>query len=178
MAGDRRPAQPLEDADLNLVRTQSNQSVKAGAEALECLAWQPRDQIDMEMDTRVLAQPAKIGLGAVVVLAPADQACDLRIPGLDADLELQRAFRETDDDIAQPIGKMVWNQLEMGKAQVCRIGSMFLEKKIEDREAVVDTKIEGTVDEAEAPGAALIHELELMQEWLQGKRDGCAIQRR
>ena len=97
MADDRRAAQALEDADLDLVRLERDQPVEAARETGDVLARQAGDQVDVQVHVRVLAQPAEVVGGLGVVLLAADQRLHLGVEGLDADLELQRARRELGD---------------------------------------------------------------------------------
>ena len=60
MADDRRAAQALEDAELDLVRRERHQPVEAARETGHVLARQAGDQVDVQVGVRVLAQPADI----------------------------------------------------------------------------------------------------------------------
>jgi hypothetical protein len=97
VADDRRAAQALEDAELDLVRLQRPQLVEAFGKALHRLAGQAGDQVDVHVGVRLLGQPADVVGGLLVVLLAADQRLHRGIEALDADLELQRAGREFGD---------------------------------------------------------------------------------
>src|SRR5689334_12264678 len=88
MPRDWRPAQPLQNAHLNFVRLEPDQSVKSSRKALQRFAWEAGDQIGVNVNSRALPQKLKIIAQALVILAAFDEAADIRIKRLNADLEL------------------------------------------------------------------------------------------
>ena len=110
---DRRAAQPLEDADLDLLRPQRDEPVEAAAEALEVFARQADDQVGVDVNAGLRAEEAQVVLELRVVLPAADELATSLVERLDADLELQRARRELRDDFAQRLGQPVGDHLEV-----------------------------------------------------------------
>src|SRR5262245_17320554 len=90
----RRAAQALQYADLNFVRLQRMQAVESAPETFEIFPRQPGDQVNVNQRVRLLAQPADIRFGLRVVLSARDACLNVRIPGLNADFEMQCARRK------------------------------------------------------------------------------------
>ena len=178
VAGDRCPAQPLQDTQLDLVGTDRRQAVEAGGEALDGFARQPGDQVDMEVRARLGQQPGQVLLGAPIVLSAADQCLDLRVPGLDADLELQAAGRKARDQLAQRRRQMVGHQLEVREHRVVGRRLDPFQEKAQDRRAGVRLQVEGAVDESEVPGAPRVQGVERLQHPGQRERPGGLVERR
>ncbi len=178
VARDRRTAQALEDAELDLVRAQRHQAVETGGKARHVLAGQAGDQVHVQVGPALGAQPAQVVLGARVVLPPCDQLLDGRIEGLDADLELQRAGRKLRDRRLQPRRQVVGNQLEVQERRIVRTRLQPIEKELQDAHRGLDLEVEGAVDELEAARAAPPQRIERLQERLQRKRPGGRVQGR
>ncbi len=159
MARDRRAAQALEDADLDFMRMQRMQPVEATTEAGEVFTRQARNQVDMDQRRRFLAQPAQIGFGRGIVLPPRDARLHGLVPGLDADLEMQRSLRETQDRLLQFFRQVVGYQFEMDE----QIITQALKEKLEYRQAGGHLQVEGAVDKTEMPGAAVVQTLEFAE---------------
>ena len=67
----------------------------------------------MDVGAGVLAQPAQVGTGPVIVLATTDGLLNHRVEGLHADLELQRFRWKTRQYLAQLLGQIIGNHLEV-----------------------------------------------------------------
>src|SRR5437016_5413052 len=108
VAHDGRSAEPLENADLDFLRAQGNEPVKARSETLDRFARQADDQIRMDVNARFATQEAKVFLQPCVVLPSFDQGADFLVEGLHAHLKLQRTGRKLCDDLPefgwQPVG--------------------------------------------------------------------------
>jgi len=124
----RRAAQPLQDADLDFLRAERDEPVKAGGKAFDDFARQTDDQIGVDVNAGFAAEEMEIGRELFVILPTLDQAADFRIEGLDAHLELQRARRKLGDDFSQRFGQTVRNHLEMEEMA----GLITREKEFED----------------------------------------------
>ena len=68
MAGDRRAAQALEQAELDFVRVQRVQGVKTLGKTRQGFAGQTEDQVSVQMGLGLRHQPAQVGQGFGVVL--------------------------------------------------------------------------------------------------------------
>jgi hypothetical protein len=80
-------------------RAQPHQAVETGGETVQVFARQADDEVGMQVDVGVLAQPAQVFLGLGDVLLAADERLHLGIEGLHADFELQAARREAQDGL-------------------------------------------------------------------------------
>ena len=98
------------------------------------------------------------------------QRADAFVEGLDAQLELERAGRETGDHLAQALGQAVGHQLEM--KEPARL--MACEEEFEDGAAGLDVEVEGAVHKFELPDAACQQVLEVGKQgrqWRLAHRD-------
>ena len=177
MADDRRAAQALEDAELDLFGAQAHQVVEAAREAGHVFARQAGDQVHVQVGGGVPGQPADVLGRFFIVLAPADQRLHLGVEALDADLELQRAGREFGDGLLERFRQVVGHQLEVGVDRVIRRRLDLVEEELHDAQAGLDVQVEGAVDELEQARAFLIHRLHLGQEGIQGEGPGRLVQR-
>ena len=166
---DRRAAQPLQDADLDLVRLQRDQPVEAGGERRQVLARQAGDQVDVQVRLRVRAQPAEVGFGGGVVLAPGDPALHGDVEGLDADLELQRAGRKARDRRLQRLGQVIRDQFEVQERRVVGTRRDQPEEELEDAHRGRHLEVERAVDELEVARAALVQARQFGQQRLERK---------
>ena len=178
VATDRRTAQPLQDADLNLVRTQPHQRVEPFTKTRERFARQPSDQIDVQVRMGMRVQPAQIVLGALVVLLARDVRLHLRVPRLDADLELQCPGRKARNARLQFVGQMIGNQLEVREAWVVGPRLDALQKEFEDGERRAHVEVERAIDEFEGACAALVQGGQFGEESFQREGQRRAIERR
>ena len=84
VADDRRAAQALEDAELDFMRANRQQPVKTFGKTLQRFARKAKNQVDMQVRVGVRQQPAQVGLGGLVVLAPRDGLLHYHVEGLHA----------------------------------------------------------------------------------------------
>jgi hypothetical protein len=150
VAGDGGAAEAFKDTDLDFVRGEGDEAIEAGGEALEGLAWQAGDEVGVDVDGGVFAEETEVIFEALEVLAPADSVGDLVIEGLDADFELEGAWREAGDPIPEGVGEPVGDHFEMEE----EIGSIAFEEEGEDGAAAFDVQIERAIDELERFDAA------------------------
>ena len=101
MPDNGRAAEPFQDADLDFLRLEGDQPIKARGKTVQSFTGQTRNQIRMEVNAGATAQELEMIGELGVILPPADETADLLVEGLDADLELQRAGRKPGDDFAQ-----------------------------------------------------------------------------
>ena len=148
---DGSAAQPLEDADLDFVRAECEQPVKARGKTLDGLARQAGNQIGVEVDAGLAAEKAEVIFEPPIILAAVDQGGGLLVKGLDSDLELERAGREPGNRFPQVLGQMVRHHLEMEEMA----GLAAFEAEFEDSSASVDIEVEGAVNKLELPRAAV-----------------------
>jgi hypothetical protein len=98
------------------MRPQRDEPVEAGGKAVERFAGQADDEVGVDVDAGVRAEPKEILRGFCVVLAAADPSGDFLVEGLDADFELQRGGREFSDEDTQRFGKAKRERLAIGSA--------------------------------------------------------------
>src|SRR5688572_26615519 len=151
VANDRGAAQPLEDADLDLLRIQCNESVETCSEARYVFTWQSNDQVRVHMHTRFLAQEAEVLCEPGVVLPAADALRHLLVERLDSHLELQRARRKSPDRVAQGVGQPIGKHLEVQEQS----RPVSFEKQLKDRASDVEIQVERAIDELELLYAAI-----------------------
>ena len=90
VAHDGRATQALQNADLDLLRSQTHKTVKAATKALDPLPRQADDEIGVDVNAGFLPQEKEIGLQAVQVLSATDVFRCGVVKGLDTHLELHR----------------------------------------------------------------------------------------
>ena len=132
----------------------------------------------MQMSVCLGPQPAQVGLGRFVLLAPRDQRLHLDIEGLDADLELQRARRKSRQPPAQRRRQVIRYQFEVQERWIVRRTFNPLQEEVQDRGRGLDAQIEGPVDELVAPCTALPERFEFLQETIERERPRGPVQRR
>ena len=110
---DRRAAQPLEHADLDLLRPQRDQPVEPAAKLSRSSPGRPTIRSAWTCTPVSLAQEPQVVRELRVVLPAADALRHVVVERLDADLELQRARRELRDRLAQRLGQPVRDHLEV-----------------------------------------------------------------
>ncbi len=88
---DRRASESLEDPHLDFVRDEGDQPVEALAKAGHILSRQADDQVRVQMNAGLAAEPCQVLFHRHEVLTARDEPPGLRIPRLNADLELQGA---------------------------------------------------------------------------------------
>ena len=120
VAGNRRAAQTLQDAELDLMRTNRQQPVKTVGKTLQRFPRQAKDQIDMQVRVGVGQQPAQVGLGGIVVLPPGDGLLHRHVEGLHADFELQHARRELRQHGPQTVRQVVGDDFKVQKEACVR----------------------------------------------------------
>ena len=131
----------------------------------------------MQVRLRMRHQPAQVGLGAGVVLAPGNQLLHHRIEALDADLELQYTGGELRNHLFQSIRQMVGNYFEMHE-QPGRPGSFeAVEEKLQDAYRRIDLQVEGAVDELEGSRAARKQSRDFDQQAIEVEGPGGLVQR-
>lgn len=123
------------------------------------------------------AQPGEVALGLFVVLAATDQRLHFGVPGLDADLQLQRAGRKTRDQCAQALGQAIGDQLEVRVHGIVGRRLDAPEEEAQDRLAGRAAQVEGAVDELEESCPALVQPPHLQQEALRIERHRGAVER-
>jgi hypothetical protein len=155
VANDGGAAQALEDADLNFLGPESDQSIKAVSEGFQGFARKTHDQIGMQVHAAVLPKPLEVVGESIVVLSSTNPGFDLPIEGLDADLELQRARRESGDEFPQLRGQPVRNHFEMDE----EFRAETVEEELKDPSAGGEVEVEGPVDELETTQAPVVQSL-------------------
>src|SRR5439155_25955689 len=113
VAHNRCAAQTLEEADLDFLRPKGYQPIETRGKTLQALAGQACNQIGMDINASVSAQKVKIFFESLIILAALDQAADLLVERLNADLELERARGKCSHYLAQPLGQSVRHHFEM-----------------------------------------------------------------
>ena len=178
MTGNRRAAQPLENAELDFMRTQGHQLVEAAGEHLDRFTGQAGNQIDVQMCLGVVAQPFEVAARHIVLLSARDALLHFGVEGLDADFELQSAWRKAHDPLAQPIRQVIGYQFEVDEHRV--IGRLFQsrQEELQDLDRGIDFQIEGSVDELELPHAALVQAVKSVKKSIEWERPGGLVQRR
>gem|GEM_PF-5507291 len=159
VARDRRTAQALENAQLDLVRPGRPQPVEAAPKAGQILAGQPGDQIGVDVHARVLAQIADVGVHRGVVLAPTNALSGGLVEGLHADFELQRPGRKLRHQLLEPVGKPVGHHFEVGE----HIAGA-LQEELEDARRRRVAEVERSVDEAKLAGTAVVQQGQVGQQ--------------
>src|SRR5262249_37414664 len=144
-------AEALEQANLNLLGAESDETVESRRETLEIFPRQADNQVSVDVDTRFPTEPAEVFLDPRVVLATADEFRDVFVEGLDADLELQRPRAEFPDGFTERIGQAVGNHLEVDE----QIRPIAFEEEIQDRRADFEIQVEGAIDELELSHATV-----------------------
>ena len=115
VAGDRRAAQALEQAELDLMRAQRVQGVKTLGKTGQGLAGQAKDQVGVQVGLGLSHQPVQVSQGFGVVLAARDALLHLGIETLDANFELQHARWKLRDQGLEPVWQLVRDQLKVHK---------------------------------------------------------------
>src|ERR1017187_7827306 len=113
----------------------------------------------MDMDARLIAEPAQVLLDLRVVLAATDKFGDSLVECLDADLELERSGWELPDRFAQRLRQAVGNHLEVHKQP----RPMPFEKELQDGRTGLQVEIEGAIDELKLSQAAVEQPLHCRQ---------------
>ena len=113
VAGNRRAAQALQNAELDLMRANRQQPVKAVGKTLQRFTRQAKDQVDMQVRVGVGQQPAQVGLGGVVVLPPRDGLLHRHVEGLHAHFELQHPRRKLRQHGPQAIRQVVGDDFKV-----------------------------------------------------------------
>ncbi len=151
MSYDRCPAEPLQNADLDFLRTQRKQTIETGSETFERLAGQSDDQVRMDMDPCFLAEESEVCLELVVVLSSTDQFPHLWIKRLDADLELERTRRELRDQFSERIRQSIGDHLKMQEHSLLET----IEEELQDGTTDAKVEIERSVDKFELQCASI-----------------------
>ena len=173
VAGDRRAAQALEQAELDLMRAQGVQGVKALGKAGQRLAGQAENQVSVQVGVRLRHQPVQVGQGFGVVLPARDALLHLGVEALDADFELQHTGRKLRDQDLEPVRQLVRDQLKVHKLVRGRWSRrQAVQKKLQDARRGLDLQVEGAVHKLELPRAALIQPVQLGQKRVQVKGPG------
>ena len=160
MPHDGRAAQAFQDADLDFLRPERDEAVKAGGETFERFAGQSYDQVGVNMHAGFAAQEMKVVRELVVVLPAADESAHGFVEGLDADFKLQRARRKFGDGFAQGFRQPVGDHFKVEEMS----GLIACEKKIENGFADADVQVEGAVHKLELPHAAINQSLHLFEQ--------------
>ena len=163
VADDRRAAQPLEDADLDLLRAERDEPVEPGGEAGEVLARQAGDQVGVDVYARLAPEEPQVLREFRVVLPAADSGGDVVVERLYAHLELQRPGREPADWLPQRLGQPVGDHLEVQEQP----RPVPVEEELEDRPAGVEVQVERAVHELEPCDAPVEQAAHLAQERLE-----------
>lgn len=94
MPGNRRAAQPFQNAHLDFLRTQSNEPVEARSKTFDGFAGQPDNQVGVKVNAGLAPQEVKVVFQPRVMLPALDELADGFVERLDANFELQRARRK------------------------------------------------------------------------------------
>ena len=172
--GDGGSAESFEDADLDFVWAQGNEPVEAGSEAVECFAGEADDEVGVDVDAGVVAEPAKVGFGFGVVLLSMDAGGDFGVERLDADFELDGTGWESLDEGTEGFRKPVGDHFKVEE----KTGLIPFEEKFEDRGAGVEVEVEGAVNEFEGARAPLEEALHRGEKFLQWKLTDRSVERR
>ena len=113
MANNGRAAKPFQNADLDFLRAERHEPVKAIGETLQRFPWQSDDQISVNMNAGAAAPKTQIVGELVVILPTLDPLADFGVEALDAHLELQGAGRESGDEFTQRFRQPIWNHFEV-----------------------------------------------------------------
>jgi hypothetical protein len=148
---DRRAAEALEHADLDLLGPEPDQAVEPRAEGVHVFARQTDDEVGVDVYAGLGAEPSEVLLHFGVVLPAADQVGDVLVERLHADFELKRAGRESFDDFPQRVGQSVGDHLEVQE----QAGAVALQEEFQNGLGNVEVQVEGAVDELELAEAAI-----------------------
>ena len=160
VARDGGAAQPLQNSDLDFLRTQRQQAVESRRKTLQRFARQAGDQIGVDVNAGLLAQEPHVIGQPRVVLRTADVFGSPLVESLNADFKLKGAGRELHDDFTQRLGQPVRNHLEVEEQAVV----MAIQKKLQDGFARRDVQVEGAVNKFELAHAAVEEFLQFGQE--------------
>ena len=99
VAGDGRPGEFFQDAELDFVGVEGDEAVEAGCKTFGSFAGESGDEVGVEEGVGVGAEEAEVVGGAVEILRAADGVEDGGGEGLEADFELKGAGREARKDV-------------------------------------------------------------------------------
>jgi hypothetical protein len=162
---DGSAAEALEQAHLDFLGIQADQTIETGGKTVEGFAGQADDEVGVEVDTGLLAEEAEIILQPIEVLASGDAGADIGMEGLDADFELEGAGGEGGDFLAERFREAVGDHFEVEEEAVVPA----IAEEAEDGTAGGEVEVEGAIDELEMPGAALEESVHGGEERFQGK---------
>ena len=167
MPDDGRPAQALEDAELDFVGSDGNQLIETACKAVDIFAWQAGNQVGVQMRMRMFHQPADVGGRLLVVLFAADQRLHFRVEALHSDFQLQSAGREFRKQFLQAVGQMIGYYFKVDKNRIVRLRSQLVEEELQDAAADIRVQIESAVDELELARSSLIKQIHFSQKAIQ-----------
>lgn len=162
---DRGTAEAFEEAHLDFLGIEADQTIETGGEAFEGFAGQADDEVGVEVDAGVLAEEAEVILQPFEVLATGDAGADFGIEGLDADLELEGAGWKGGDFLAERFREAVGDHFEVEEQAVVPA----IAEEAEDGSAGGEVEVEGAIDEFEMTGAALEESVHGGEEGFEGK---------
>ena len=111
--GNGRAAQALQYAQLNLMRSQRMQLVKALGKAGQRFAGQAKNQVGVQVGVGLIDQPGKISHGFGVVLFARNALLHIDIEALNAHLKLQHARRKLRNHGLEALRQVVRNHLKV-----------------------------------------------------------------
>ena len=162
---DGRAAETFEDADLDFLRIEGDETIESGGKIFDAFAGQANDEVGVDMNACLLAQEMEIVLEAGVILATFDERADGFVERLNANFELQRAGRKTGNHFAQRGGQAVGDHFEVVKMA----GLVALKKEFKDGFAGRDVEVESAVHELELLNPALKQAREMIKQAGQGE---------
>lgn len=151
MANDGRSLQPFQKADLDFLRPEFSESIKAAGETCQIFPRESDDQIGMNVDAGVISKEVKVIFQYCIVLLPTDQMPDVFVKGLNTDFELKNSGWKHTNQIAQRIRKTIRDHFKMKEESLSKV----IEKELKDRLADSEIQIERSVDKLELSSTAI-----------------------